>query len=236
MDSLCDVLCMKSSSIDRPQACKICFTLAVAKICKRCQDSINVLTINTAFKNSFGAIQCLFRYDDIIVDLVRRAKISNDLDALKTLFDLSLASGMPQKAFLNYDLIVPIPSSFRSRLRGRFDIPAWFCERYKLIFGAHIMYLPWAHYFFKPKRAGVNTDKLKNGARLNSYATSWHEHKSLRFTSQVIGKKILLIDDVITTGFTISEAQRFLMQSGAYRVDGLVVGSAHDKSDNVKLF
>ncbi len=53
---------------------------------------------------------------------------------------------------------------------------------------------------------------------------------------EILGKKILLIDDVYTTGATMEEAARILKESGAKEVWGIVVARAQpgeDKFENI---
>ena len=53
---------------------------------------------------------------------------------------------------------------------------------------------------------------------------------------EIFGKKILLVDDVYTTGATMEEAARILKESGAKKIFGVVVARAQpgeDKLENV---
>ena len=42
---------------------------------------------------------------------------------------------------------------------------------------------------------------------------------------RVAGKSILLVDDILTTGFTLEECSRVLKAAGAVRVTGAVVAT-----------
>jgi predicted amidophosphoribosyltransferase len=49
---------------------------------------------------------------------------------------------------------------------------------------------------------------------------------SLRFPEKIYGKKVLVVDDVYTTGATVNECARTLLKFGAERVDALTLARA----------
>jgi predicted amidophosphoribosyltransferase len=48
----------------------------------------------------------------------------------------------------------------------------------------------------------------------------------LRFPEKVYGKKLLVVDDVYTTGATVNECARTLLKFGAAQVDVLTLARA----------
>jgi predicted amidophosphoribosyltransferase len=96
------------------------------------------------------------------------------------------------------DLIVAAPSSFWGRLRGRVDIAAHLAAALAGKHGIPLGRAPWHCYWRMTKRA-IQTQKSQN---------------IVDFTSALEGQQILIVDDVITTGYTISKvAQEFHHQS-----------------------
>jgi predicted amidophosphoribosyltransferase len=49
---------------------------------------------------------------------------------------------------------------------------------------------------------------------------------SLRFPEKICGKKLLVVDDVYTTGATVNECARILLKFGAEQVDVLTLARA----------
>jgi competence protein ComFC len=50
---------------------------------------------------------------------------------------------------------------------------------------------------------------------------------------KIIGKNVLLVDDVFTTGATMEEAARVLKETGAKKIVGIVVAKASPDQDKL---
>jgi ComF family protein len=117
---------------------------------------------------------------------------------------LCLADGVD---FTSYDAVVPIPYHFLRRLmrfRQPLDLMASGLK----------------------KSFGVDMASLLSRVRYTGYQSSLTRRERMknirnvfRLTDDVAGRKILLIDDVITTGATLREAARVLKKGGAETVD-----------------
>jgi predicted amidophosphoribosyltransferase len=75
---------------------------------------------------------------------------------------------------------------------------------------------PLARVRHTPEQAGLDQQ-----ARRRNLQGAFVAHSS------VVGKSVLLIDDVMTTGSTLREAARALREKGARSVMALVVARAH---------
>jgi ComF family protein len=127
--------------------------------------------------------------------------------------------------FRKHDLIVPIPIHLEKRaVRGYNQ--------------AELLARPLGYYLGLPVRESVLL-------RVKATHSQSALHKEERFvnlrdafqisdTPDLIGKKVLLIDDIITTGATVSEAARKLLQAGALvvRVLTLATGVMDDDGAN----
>jgi ComF family protein len=118
------------------------------------------------------------------------------------------------------DLIVPVPLHIeRLRKRG-FNQPLLLFSRWATT--EKIPYNP--HVLKRPKRTVPQTNLSKKERK-----------KNIRGAFQVMspaaikGKRIVLVDDVYTTGFTANECARILMKGGAAVVDVLTLARTVEK-------
>lgn len=112
--------------------------------------------------------------------------------------------------------VIPIPSTrARTRTRG----------------GSHV--LPIAHIIARELHIAIDDQSLvriKNTPPLARLHSPQERAKSLRgafsVTPPLTGERILLVDDVVTSGSTLREATRELRNSGATQVCGVVFAKA----------
>ena len=111
-----------------------------------------------------------------------------------------------------YDLVIPIPI-FRQRRKTRgFNhaeiIAKSFAERAEIAYSREILFR---------SRATLPMKGLGPSERMTNIQGAFSVREELK--EKIVGKDLLLIDDIYTTGATLSEAARVLKDSGAARVD-----------------
>ena len=144
-----------------------------------------------------------FYYEGGLRDAVHAFKFRGRKDVGRRLARLAVEKVRPLRGA--FDLIVPVPVSGR-RLRERgFNQSYIISEEISAVTGGTIDH-----------RALV-----KRGGTRDQFALSRRERRSnvrgafrVRDRSSVEGKRILLVDDLFTTGYTASEAARTLKASG----------------------
>jgi ComF family protein len=115
------------------------------------------------------------------------------------------------------DLIVPIPMHWARRLRRGTNSP----ERMAAVLGRHLK---------RPVTSGLLRWRRKT--KLQSELPPKERFRNVRDAFRIArgrgveGARILLIDDVLTTGATCSEAARTLKRAGASMVGAAVVARA----------
>jgi len=122
----------------------------------------------------------------------------------------------------NVNLIVPVPLHKRKfRSRG-FNIPFLLVKEWEFIFKAlygALPVIPVAGDVLVRKRWTESQAGLGRKERLQNIKNSFGVSDS----AKVKGKKILLVDDVYTTGATANECAKVLLRSGAARIDVLTL-------------
>ena len=112
------------------------------------------------------------------------------------------------------DVIIPVPLHITRLFLRRYNQSALLANRLAHI--THRRYLP---NVLKRIRATSSQGHLSAEQRQKNIHNAFHVAKP----ELIKGQKILLVDDVMTTGATVSECTKILLKAGAERVDVLTV-------------
>lgn len=128
-----------------------------------------------------------------------------------------------RELLLDAEIVVPVPLSRRRLLARRFNQAAILASEVARLAG--IGYEP---QLLERKRATPSQVGLSRLQRQRNVAGAFAVPP--RRMPRVAGRRILLVDDVITTGSTASACARVLRRAGAERVDVLVVAMVTDRA------
>ena len=151
-----------------------------------------------------------FYYQEPISTLIQRAKFQEN-------FELAYQLGRLLKKVIelplnNYDLIIPVPlSRERQRERG-------YNQSLLMLWGYKGFYLP--GQALKRIRHTKPQSELSLKERLSNLKGAFKAKEDVK------GKRILLFDDVMTSGTTLFEASRELKKAGATEIHLLVLARA----------
>jgi len=199
--------CREKMSLIAPPLCLCCGVEFAAggesHLCGRC----------LAQPPGFTRARAIFRYDEASAALVHGFKYGGRTVARQT-FRALAALALPLADLEPPDLIVPVPlHPKRLKERGfnqalvlaRFLFP----EQRRLICPNTLIRNRWT----EPQVALSGQQRRRNlGGAF-----------SLRRPDRVAGRRVLLVDDVFTTGTTLNECARVLKQHGAARVEALTL-------------
>ncbi|MGB5684331.1 MAG: ComF family protein [Candidatus Electrothrix sp.] len=176
-------------------------------LCLTCLD--NPLAFITKARSSF-------LYQEPISTLVLELKFSHNLTGLASL--AALTKETPALVDLNEpDIILPVPLHIQrlrergfnqSQLLAQACFPAW---RKKIRFD-----------LLKRQRPTVPQMRLSGKARRNNLHQAFCLEKP-DHAQELKGKNILLVDDVFTTGSTLHECAKVLLEAGAREIEAFTV-------------
>jgi ComF family protein len=170
---------------------------------------------------AFDAARAACLYDEVSRDPILKLKHADRLD-LAPLFArwLSRAAG---ELIEGADAIAPVPLHRGRLLSRRYNQAAEIARPLARLCG--VAYLPDALV----RRRATETQGGKSGSGRRRNVAGAFEVPPGR-AAQVAGKRILLIDDVMTTGATAEGCARALKAAGAVRVDVAVVARVKEMS------
>ena len=156
--------------------------------------------------------RAVFRYQDTGRKLVLALKHADRTDLAPMLADWAIRAG--GSLIADADVIAPIPVHWLRRLSRRrnqaADLSRWISKRA----GRRLAHMPG---LLVRARATGNQDGKGRAARVENV------RKAFRATKDLTGKRVLLVDDVLTTGATMDEAARMCTLAGARDVNILVL-------------
>jgi ComF family protein len=153
------------------------------------------------------------RYDDIARTLVHAFKYGDRLDLAPTLGRWMANAG--RELLKGADALVPVPLHWRRLWARRFNQSALLAE----VVGKAAA-IPVAHGALKRIKATPQQVGLTQAERTRNVQGAFRVPNEGK--AEVAGKKLILVDDVLTSGATVDTCARTLLRAGAANVDVLV--------------
>ena len=175
-----------------------------------------------------------YRYEGVVRDAILRAKYEGEswtavelgVEMTARLFgakvEMHFAEPVPGPvagAAVGYDCIIPVPAS--SRRRG-YNVPERMAQPL-----SHALGLPLLPKALCRARAGRHQAGLSLEERLVNVAGAFHAQEP----ELVEGKRVLLVDDVITTGATAAACAQALLDAGAHSVFAVALAASGGEMD-----
>lgn len=181
-------------------------------LCTVCRESL--ANFDSAY--SFGS------YEGTLRDLIHLFKYAK-VETLAGPLSCFLVRALPMEE--RFDLIIPMPMHWRKRWERGFnqaELLAWpVARRFGLKLSGNLR----RSRYTKPQ-AGLSEAERRENLR-GSF--------SVQRAAEVSGKRILLVDDVFTTGATLRAATAVLKRAGAARVVTLTLARVDDRPPAVPL-
>ena len=162
---------------------------------------------------AYNRARAAVRYDDIARKLVHALKYGDRLDLAPAMGRWMARAG--RELLADSDAIVPVPLHWRRQWARRFNQSALLAEIIAKASGRMV-----AHGALKRVKATPQQVGLDKSERAHNVQGAFRVPAPGR--AEVTGRKLVLIDDVLTSGATVDACARALLRAGAASVDVLL--------------
>lgn len=204
-----------------PQTCGICGKLNKNSLCNKCEialkkeKNINIINQGEEIENKyFNELMYIFKYESQIRKLIIDYKFNEKSYLYLTFVNFLLKNEKIFENIKKYDKIIPVPIS-KKRLKTRGYNQSLLIAR-KIANKTNLELLN--NCLFKTKNI-IEQSKLNKEDRIKNIQGVYElQNKQL-----IENKKILLIDDIYTTGSTVNECSKMLSQGNPTEIGVLVL-------------
>lgn len=203
-----------------PNVCGFCNKKDENSLCKSCELSLKKYEINciTKIKNKyFDYLYCALKYEDIVREKILQYKFFENSYLYKTFAKIIIKNKKIYGFLKLYDIIISVPMyKNKKAVRGYNQselIAKEIAKQMELTFEKDVLI------------------KQKN-TKVQSTLTGKQREENIKDAFTIINsekirnKKIILVDDIYTTGSTVNECSKMLKQAGAGEI--CVVAIAKD--------
>lgn len=162
---------------------------------------------------AYGRARAAVRYDDIASTLVHALKYGDRLDLAPVMAGWMATAG--RELLAEADTIVPVPLHWQRQWARRFNQSALLAEVMAKACGRPVAYD--ALERVKATRQQVGLGKSERAQNVQGAFRVPPEGRAA-----VAGRRLVLVDDVLTSGATVEAGARALLRAGAAAVDVLV--------------
>lgn len=185
--------------------------------CRKCKQELPLRTGKMKTREFYSAAAAPFRYEGRVRESILRHKFRRKR-SYAAVYARYLSDTIKEELQGEYDLISFVPVSFlREHTRG-FDQAKLIAEKTAALLGAD---------FARTLRRTRDTERQSRLQDISQKRANVSD--AFRCVYNVKGKRVLIIDDILTTGATMSECARTLLMAGAKDVIAASVAYAGKK-------
>jgi ComF family protein len=162
---------------------------------------------------AYGRARAAVRYDEVARTLVQAFKYGDRLDLAPIIGGWMSNAG--QRLLAEADALVPVPLHWRRQWARRFNQSALLAEVISKASKVPVAYSALKRVKATPQQVG-----LSQAQRATNVQGAFRVPDDGK--PEVVGRRLLLVDDVLTSGATVDTCARALLRSGAANVDVLV--------------
>lgn len=202
-----------------PNVCGICGNIDKEYICKKCyikiKDNLKGYIKKYKKEQYFQKHIYMCKYEGIIREKIIDYKFNNEAYLYKMFAHIILQNKKICVILKKYDIIIPVPiHKQREKQRGYNQSYLIAKEIQKNIKDITII-----------NNAIVKTKNIKPQSELSKLQREKNvkDAYKVKNVEKIIGKKILILDDIYTTGSTVRECSKKLIEAGCNTIDVLTI-------------
>lgn len=166
---------------------------------------------------AFSVARALGQYERVLMDVIHRFKYGRKISLGERLGEFMADHSYPSLAMADYSLIMPVPLHPRKLRQRGFNQAMILAREISRRFSLNLDFLSLQRNVFTEPQVGLGKDMRESNIR---------EAFQVADAGRINGEKIILVDDVYTTGSTVKECARILMKNKAEKVAVLTLARA----------
>jgi len=200
-----------------PNVCGICEKVCKEDLCKKCQIQLNNIAkvkIDKYNDKNFKKHLYIFKYEGIIKERLIKFKFQEKAYIYKSFVNFLIKNKKVCRFLKSYDIIIPVPIHYNRKVTRGYNQSALIAK--ELAKKLNIKYeekVLFKKVNNKPQSTKNKEDRAKNV--IDVYYTKNEQN--------IYNKKIILLDDIYTTGSTVNECSKILKLAGAKYIDIMTI-------------
>ncbi len=162
---------------------------------------------------AYDRARAAVRYDDIARKLVLSFKYRDRLDLAPMMGQWMARAG--RELLAGADALLPVPLHWRRLWARRFNQSATLAGAISSLSGVPVLHGVLKRMRATPQQVGLSKTERADNVQGAFRVPAEEKHR-------VVGRRLVLIDDVLTSGATVDTCARALLRAGAAHVDVLV--------------
>lgn len=198
-----------------PPVCGICGKICEESLCIKCSIKIKEYQINyhkiIKNKNSyFNEVYSVLKYKDLIRNSIIKYKFCNNAYIYKTFSKIILNNKKICGFLKNYDIIIPVPMNNKKRRKRGYNQTELIARE----IAKNIKAISLEKDILIKENETIPQSKLTKKERKKNVVGVF----KIKNNNKVLNKKVLLFDDIYTTGSTVTECSKILKEAGANKI------------------
>ena len=201
-----------------PNVCGICDRLCDENICKKCElklSEIAKVKIDRYKNKNFKKHLYIFKYDGIVKERLIKYKFNEKIYIYHAFITFMLKNKKVCGFLQNYDIIIPVPIHNNRKLKRGYNQSELLAKKISVNF-KNMQYIKDVLF----KKIDNKPQSIKNKVERQQDVIGAYYLKN---KDKIKNKKVLLLDDIFTTGSTVNECCKVLKKANPKWLDVLTI-------------